>query len=404
MEDWTALQQGTYPQFISWETYVADQARLANNRSLFAWHAQGAPRSGAGLLCGLAICGRRGRQMRVRSKPTVQYLCVARRESHGMPSCLHLQGREIERVIVDAFFAAIRPAELALLEEGLADLRREREQRGQYHADQVKRAEYEARLAERQYRAADPDNRLVAAELERHWEVALRALAEAREAAERFAHEPPAPRLDPTLADQLRDLSARLPSLWESGRLRPDPQKELLRSLIRRVVLNRPTPETIDVTIVWVSGAITRLTAEPTVGASVDLRDYPRLVERIRELSAAGYHDRAIVVRLLAEGFHSAHRVDFPLHLVRDIRKAEGIASLYQQCRGHDRVGTNWTVPGLARELGISKRWIYDHISSGVIPATTYAATGCYVIPHDDTLIEHLRDLAQVTLSRRRAV
>lgn len=353
---------------------MANQARLANNRSLFAWRAQGAPRSGAGLLCGLAVCGRCGRQMRARYKPGVRYLCVARRESHGMPSCLHLAGSVIERAVVEAFFEAIRPAELAVLEEGLAGLRRERDQRGQHHADQVKRAEYEARMAERQYRAVDPDNRLVAAELERRWELALRVLAEAREAAERFTNKPPAPSLDPTLSDQLRDLSSRLPSLWESGRLRPEQQKELLRSLIRRVVLNRSAPETIDVTIVWVSGATTRLTVAPTVGAHEHLRDYPRLVERIRELSAAGHHDREIVARLLAEGFHSPHRV-----------------------------GPNWTVPGLARELGMTKHWIYDHVASGVIPATPYAAIGCYVIPHDDTLLERLHQLAKGTLSRRRA-
>jgi hypothetical protein len=151
--EWTALRRDVYPAYITWETYVANQARLANNRSLFAWRAQGAPRSGAGLLSGLAVCGRCGRQMRVRYKPGVRYICVARRESHGMPSCLHLEGIGIERVVVDAFFEAIRPAELALLEEGLVSLRRERDQRGQHHADQVKRAEYEARLAERQYRA-----------------------------------------------------------------------------------------------------------------------------------------------------------------------------------------------------------------------------------------------------------
>jgi hypothetical protein len=91
--------------------------------------------------------------MRVRYKPGVRCHCAARRESHGMPSCLHLEGRAIEQVVVEAFFEAIRPAELAMLEEGLAGLRREHDQRGQHHTDQVKRAAYEARLAERQYRA-----------------------------------------------------------------------------------------------------------------------------------------------------------------------------------------------------------------------------------------------------------
>ena len=40
-------------------------------------------------------------------------------------------------------------------------------------ADQLARTEHEARLAQRQYQAVDPDNRLVAAELERRWEISL---------------------------------------------------------------------------------------------------------------------------------------------------------------------------------------------------------------------------------------
>jgi hypothetical protein len=155
--------------------------------------------------------------------------------------------------------------------------------------------------------------------------------------------------------------------------------------------------------IVWISGAITRLAVEPTVGANVQLRDYPRLVERIRALSAAGSHDREIARHLLTEGLHSAHRTSVPLRLVRDIRKAEGIPSLYQQCRGHARVGTHWTVPGLACWLGVRKGWVYERIGAGLIPATPYAATGCYVIPDDPALLERLRTLAEQTLSRRRA-
>src|SRR5205807_1556781 len=83
-----------------------------------------------------------------------------------------------------------------LLEEVLAAQRADHARVVQQHADQVKRAEYEARLAQRQYQAVDPDHRLVAAELERRWELALRAVAEAREAAERLTTQPPEPTLD----------------------------------------------------------------------------------------------------------------------------------------------------------------------------------------------------------------
>jgi hypothetical protein len=76
----------------------------------------------------------------------------------------------------------------------------------QHYAEAVSRAEYEAGLAQHQYQAVDPDYRLVASELERRWELALQALAEAREAAEQFARQAPAPRLAPEIQVQLREL------------------------------------------------------------------------------------------------------------------------------------------------------------------------------------------------------
>src|SRR5687768_10414981 len=145
------------------------------------------------------------------------------------------------------------------------------------HAEQVARAEYEVRLAQRQYVAVDPDNRLVAAELERRWEQALQALAAAREAAEQAAATVvPPPTLDPALREQLRDLGPRLPELWASGRLTVEHKKTLLRSLIRRLILIRPRADQVDVKVVWVSGAISLLTVCPPIGHTSDLSDYER--------------------------------------------------------------------------------------------------------------------------------
>ncbi|HEX2172782.1 MAG TPA: recombinase family protein, partial [Dehalococcoidia bacterium] len=90
---------------------------------------------------------------------------------YGHSGCLHLDGPPIDEAVVHAFFEAIAPAELQVLEAALAAQRADRARLAQQYADQVARAEYEARLAERQYCAVDPDNRLVAAELERCWEV-----------------------------------------------------------------------------------------------------------------------------------------------------------------------------------------------------------------------------------------
>ncbi len=114
---------------------------------------------------------------------------------------------------------------------------------------------------------------MVAAELERRWELALQALAEAREAAERCASQPAEPVLDPTVHAQLAEVSTHLPALWGSGRLQPEHQKALLRSLIRRVILSRPEPARIELRIVWVSGALTPLALAPPVYRTCELGD-----------------------------------------------------------------------------------------------------------------------------------
>jgi DNA invertase Pin-like site-specific DNA recombinase len=207
---WTALHHEVYPAYISWEQFMANQERLAENASNFARRVRGAPRKGDALLAGLTVCGRCGHQMRTVYKSQHRYVCNALNETYRAPMCLSLDGASVDAVVVAAFFTALAPAELDLLDEVLAAQQTDRERLLQQHTDRVKQAEYEARLAQRRYQAVDPDHRLVAAELERQWELALRTLVEAREAGEHIAQTPPPPALDPALRDQLRDLGRHL--------------------------------------------------------------------------------------------------------------------------------------------------------------------------------------------------
>lgn len=165
--EWTVIHHNVYPAYITWEDFMANQQRLADTASNYTRRLRGAARDGAALLAGLVVCGHCGRQMRTAYKPKTRYFCQGLTATHGGPSCLHVEGAHIEAAVVEAFFAALAPAELDLLQEVLAAARADREHLLQQQAEQVARAEYEARLAQRQYLAVDPDNRLVAAELER---------------------------------------------------------------------------------------------------------------------------------------------------------------------------------------------------------------------------------------------
>ncbi len=391
VEEWTVIHQAVYPAYISWEQFMANQTRLADNASTFAQRARGAPRDGAALLAGLVVCGRCGYQMRVAYKPQRRYTCTALAAAYGGATCLHVDGASLEAAVVETFFAALAPAELDLLEEVLAAQQADHARLAQQYTDQVTRAEYEARLAQRQYQAVDPDNRLVASELERRWELALRAVVDAREAAERFATQPPVPQLPPLLKEQLRDIGHHLPALWGSGQLTAAQQKELVRSLIRRVIVTRPVPDTVEARVVWVSGAVTALTVHPPILRAADVSNYEEFVAQVLRLGAEGYQDREIAERLTAAGFRAPRSSAITAALVASIRHARGQISLTEQFKTQVKVDGQWTVYGLAQELAVHRNWLYARIRRGTIPATRHPVTGHYLIPDDPGLLDLLR-------------
>jgi DNA invertase Pin-like site-specific DNA recombinase len=396
LEEWAVIRRDAYPAYLSWEEFVANQARLHDNGNRYRERMRGAARNGSALLAGLVVCGQCGRQMQLEYKAHHRYVCTAQGKERGAGLCLHLDGPSIDAVVVAAFFEALQPAELDLLDAVLAAQEADRARLAQQYTDQVARAEYEARLAQRQYLAADPDNRLVAGELERRWELALRALAEAHEAAERFATAPTVPILDATMRTQLRDLGQYLPALWASGQLTPAHKKELLRSLIRRIVLTKPRPDTVVATVIWVSGAMTPLTAHPPLNRTANLGEYNRLVARLGTLCAAGYQDGAIARQLTAEGFRSAHHDHVPTTLVTRLRRQHGFPSLTTQFRHHARIDGQWTVWGLARALHVDRDWLYARIKDGTLPATRHPVIGHYLIPDDPAVLAQLKALLPV--------
>ncbi len=130
---------------------MRNQARLMDNSNHYLEHRRGAARDGEALLVGLVACGRCGRKMHVEYKTHHHYVCSALAKEHGVSVCLYLSGADIDAAVVVEFFDALQPAELALRDEVLADQRAGRDWLQRQYADQVAHAEYEARLAQRQY-------------------------------------------------------------------------------------------------------------------------------------------------------------------------------------------------------------------------------------------------------------
>ena len=397
MAEWQCIIQDAYPAYISWSQYLDNQARLRDNGQRYAERiglGRGAPREGAALLQGLVSCGRCGCRMHVAYRPHSRYICTGMTRKFADAMCAHLDGPSIEVFVVKSFFDAIAPAQLETLDEVLAQQRRERGRLETYYQQQVTQARYSATLARRRYEQVDPDNRLVAAELERQWNDNLLALRQAQEAAERFAHEADEPTLTEQQKHQLLNLSQTLPALWHSDQLTHPQRKALLRSLISRVIVKRTAADRIEVKIVWVSGHFSEGTVIPPILRQRDITGYDTMVERIGQLWRAGYRDTQIAETLTQQDFRSARRERVSATTVMKVRKQHHWVSRYHQHRLADKIDHMWTIRGLAHHLGVRRGWLYDRIQQGflsepdVIRRPPY---GHYLIRDDAKLLARLR-------------
>src|SRR5215813_5107529 len=193
--EWQVLIPDHHPGFIDWQTYEANQERIARNTRPGPHQAGGAVREGGALLQGLARCGHCGRRLHTHYRgrnASPGYHCAGKVlvENRGV-YCLNIGGVQIDAAVTRTFVAALEPAGLAATLAAAERLEVEREAALKQWRLGVERANYEAQRAERRYRAVDPDNRLVARGLERDWEERLRAVETAEIELERREKERP---------------------------------------------------------------------------------------------------------------------------------------------------------------------------------------------------------------------
>src|SRR5882724_3353155 len=224
-----------------------------------------------------------------------------------LPTCQHIRASRVDAAVADAFLSALAPAEF----EALSRARRTQHQIDTaLHSSaerQLERKRYVAALAERQFNRVDPDNRLVAGELERRWEAALIELRRAEEGLVRSSDGAPVQSIgvDARLRAKVVALGERLPALWADPTTRREHRKALLRCLIEKVVMRRSARDKAEVRIVWRGGTTTELLVTLPVNAVAALPRHQEMVERICALTHEGMHDDEIARILTQEGHHS---------------------------------------------------------------------------------------------------
>jgi DNA invertase Pin-like site-specific DNA recombinase len=394
-DQWKICIRDKYPAYIDWDTYERIQAMIRDNHSDYKRdQTRGVPRAGKALLHGLVYCGECGHKMFVVYKKGTRYLCDFLRQQHCCPVCQYLPGNAIDDHVVELFFAALAPAELDVFTKALAIFSRGAEQVQRARQQQLERLRYQARLAERQFNQADPDNRLVAAELERRWETALREVKEAEDAWDREQHQRPSlDELDAATKKAWRAVGQQIPELWRAGHFTQQQKKALLRCLIDKVVAHRSAPDRVHCRVVWKGGETTTTDLSVPVGTLARLSNNKAMEAAILKLARRGRSDEAIADQLTKQGHRSPmHRAVLP-STVQKIRLRHRL--LVQRSQAHPRhIAGYLTVSQIAKALHLTPHWIYDRIHNGMIQVDLDAERQLYLFPDRPrtlTLFKQLR-------------
>ena len=393
MGEWRIIVKDRYPAYIDWPTYENIRAVIKDNRAEYMINkTRGAPRDGDLLLHGIAWCGRCGHKMYVRYKNGGEYVCNHLRTHHALPTCQHVRAERVDEAVRQAFLAALAPVEI----EALWSARRAKQQADKALLSsaerQLERKRYEAALAERQYRRVDPDNRLVAGELERRWEAALCAVRDAEDTLERQRSSQAAGQtpIGKSINSKVVALAGRLPEIWDVA---SDKQrKSLLRCLVEKVVLDRGEHDIARVRIVWRGGACSTLEVKMRVSAIADLTNGSRMRERVLELARDGVPDDEIAAVLTGEGHHSLTCAEKVLPItVQRLRLGAGIKVAKQRTRWR-HAPELLSANELAARLNIPVNWIYVQIRKGCIQIDRQAS-GAYIFKDTPEVLEAVRNL-----------
>jgi DNA invertase Pin-like site-specific DNA recombinase len=368
---WAARVDATHPAYIDWETYLRNRERLRQNQSRMHGAVQGAPKEGPALLGGLLLCGRCGRRMRVfykgAERATWRYVCLGLHES-AQSICWSLTGARIDGAVESLFLETMVPSEIDL---SLAVEREVSSQSGSLEAQwqaRLERARYEARRAERRYKAVDPDNRVVARTLEREWEARLAELDEVERllAEARRAHH-----VELTAADRdlLRGLARDLPALWRAPTTPASDRKSMLRLVIEAISVSPidvPRRGT-HIKVQWKSGAVD----ERIIDRPASRAPRANVIERMRELLAGGADDAAIAERLNAEALLGSRLQPWTPGNVAKARRKACLPSPPRPKRTvlpdrHPETGY-YSIPGAARRFGVTVNIVKHWVERGLV-------------------------------------
>ena len=332
-QEWAAFLPGAHPGYISWEQFEENQRRLFENAQAYgSERKKSPPREGPALLQGIVICGRCGTRMTVRyhlirDRLVPDYVCQRQGIELAEPCCQSVPGAGLERAIGDLLIETVTPLTLEVSLAVEEELFRRRDEAEELRRKHVERLRYEADLSRRRYMQVDPDNRLVADELEGEWNEKLKAHKEALEALKQDTKER-------TLGSEERArilaLAKDFPRLWNDPRTPNRERKRMVRLLLEDVTLNKGSEITAHVRF---KGGTTQTLAWPLPPPIGELRKNPAYIVAEVDRLLDDYTQGQIAAILSHKGMHTVDGKPLTRMNIRYIQETYGLVSRYDRLR-----------------------------------------------------------------------
>src|SRR5919202_1208739 len=362
-EQWEVLLKGHHEGYIDWAEFERNQTQLAAN----TYGRVGGVKSGRGgraLLAGILTCGRCGRRLAVTytglppGRPV--YRCDRPNLMLGLPRCLGFGGPRVDAATAGEILRAVAPMaiEAALAAERMR-VESQAERQRIVELD-LRQARYEASLAERRYAACDPDNRLIAAQLEKSWETALRRV-EACEARLDVMRAP-----DPAVtAPDFTGLADDLAAAWNAPGVTMRTRQRLLRALVTGIVADvDEAAREIVLTIHWRGGQHSQLRVRKPRSGEHGCRTPDAALAVMRSM-ATRWSDADIAATLNRMGMPTGQGKTWTAHRVSSVRRVNGIHAY----RSAEKNGEWLTMSEAAAMLRVTSHRIRRLISDGILSA-----------------------------------
>ena len=381
IDQWKVLILDHHPGYISWEEYLRNQEMLEENISQRNGDSVGAAKAGSALLSGLLRCGHCGRKLFVRYSGVdgrvPRYLCNGGRSHRGSSPCITVGGLSIDHAVARAVLEAIQPvgiqAAMAAMDQTVA----EDDQKRKSLELALEKARYEARRHQRQFDAVDPENRLVAGELESRWNEALAEVAELESRIAAIGHN------DNCLKEDQRqlllNLGVDLPSLWNHPQASVQIKKRILRTVLQEIVISGKgdAPEHL-LMLHWKGGVHTKLRAKRNQRGKHSRATDRQCLELIEELSKV-CDDRSIASILNRLGYRTGYGKSWLSSRIAEVRA-------YYRLPNYEKRKDWLTMQQVADELQVSCTVIRRLIKEGTLPARQIVAYAPWIIEQKDIL------------------